>query len=125
MAEVLGVGTAGEVRDGGVAVFHLRFDLPKPLLEPFAVERLYLDNYFSIAKAQRDLGYQPMFTTERALAECLPYYVDLFHQMKGAAPEPDTSLHFARNLSLFAKFHNFLANKLRLGAPVTAAPPAG
>jgi 3beta-hydroxy-delta5-steroid dehydrogenase/steroid delta-isomerase len=22
------------------------------------------------------------------MAECLPYYVDLFHQMKGAAPEP-------------------------------------
>ncbi|MCH9735074.1 MAG: NAD-dependent epimerase/dehydratase family protein, partial [Actinomycetia bacterium] len=36
---------------------HFRFGLPKPLLEPTAVERLYLDNYFSIAKAQRDLGY--------------------------------------------------------------------
>ena len=52
--------------------FHFRFGLPKPLLEPLAVERLYLDNYFSIAKAQRDLGYQPLFTTERAMAECLP-----------------------------------------------------
>jgi len=39
-------------------------------------------------KAQRDLEYQPLFTTERALAECLPYYVDLFHQMKGQAHEP-------------------------------------
>jgi 3beta-hydroxy-Delta5-steroid dehydrogenase / steroid Delta-isomerase len=68
--------------------FHFRFGLPKPLLEPLSVERLYLDNYFSIAKAQRDLGYQPLFTTERAMAECLPYYVDLFHQMKGAAPQP-------------------------------------
>ena len=64
---------------------HFRFGLPKPLLEPLAVERLYLDNYFSIAKAQRDLGYQPLFTTEQAMAACLPYYVDLFHQMKGAA----------------------------------------
>jgi 3beta-hydroxy-delta5-steroid dehydrogenase/steroid delta-isomerase len=62
--------------------FHFRFGLPKPLLEPLAVERLYLDNYFSIAKAQRDLGYQPLFTTEQAMADCLPYYVDLFHQMK-------------------------------------------
>jgi 3beta-hydroxy-Delta5-steroid dehydrogenase / steroid Delta-isomerase len=61
---------------------HFRFGLPKPLLEPLGVERLYLDNYFSIAKAQRDLGYQPLFTTEQAMAECLPYYVDLFHQMK-------------------------------------------
>ena len=52
------------------------------------MERLYLDNYFSIAKAQRDLGYQPLFTTERAMAECLPYYVDLFHQMKGAVAQP-------------------------------------
>jgi 3beta-hydroxy-delta5-steroid dehydrogenase/steroid delta-isomerase len=68
--------------------FHFRFGLPKPLLEPLAVERLYLDNYFSIAKAQRDLGYQPLFSTERAMAQCLPYYVDLFHQMKGAVAQP-------------------------------------
>src|SRR3954463_9671513 len=68
--------------------FHFRLGLPKPLLEPLAVERLYLDNYFSIAKAQRDLGYQPLFTTKQAMAECVPYYVDLFHQMKAAAPQP-------------------------------------
>jgi 3beta-hydroxy-delta5-steroid dehydrogenase/steroid delta-isomerase len=68
--------------------FHFRLGAPKPLLEPLAVERLYLDNYFSIAKAQRDLGYQPLFTTEQAMVECLSYYVDLFHLMKGAAPEP-------------------------------------
>jgi 3beta-hydroxy-delta5-steroid dehydrogenase/steroid delta-isomerase len=68
--------------------FHFRFGLPKPLLEPLAVERLYLDNYFSIAKAQRDLGYQPLFTTEQAIVECLPYYVSLFHEMKGTAPQP-------------------------------------
>ena len=68
--------------------FHFRFGLPKPLLEPLAVERLYLDNYFSIAKAQRDLGYRPLFTTEQAMAECLPYYVDLFHQMKADTPQP-------------------------------------
>jgi 3beta-hydroxy-delta5-steroid dehydrogenase/steroid delta-isomerase len=40
----------------------------------------------TIAKAQRDLGYQPLFTTEQAMAECVPYYVDLFHQMKGEQP---------------------------------------
>jgi 3beta-hydroxy-delta5-steroid dehydrogenase/steroid delta-isomerase len=66
--------------------FHFRSGLPKPLLEPLGVERLYLDNYFSIAKAQRDLGYQPLFTTEQAMADCLPYYVDLFHQMKRETP---------------------------------------
>ena len=72
--------------------FHFRFGAPKPLLEPLGVERLYLDNYFSIAKAQRDLGYQPLFTTEQAMAECLPYYVDLFHQMKSEAHEPAVSV---------------------------------
>jgi 3beta-hydroxy-delta5-steroid dehydrogenase/steroid delta-isomerase len=48
---------------------------------------LYLDNYFSIDKARRDLGYEPLFTTEKALSECLPYYVDMFRQMKGQALE--------------------------------------
>jgi 3beta-hydroxy-delta5-steroid dehydrogenase/steroid delta-isomerase len=67
---------------------HFRFGLPKPLLEPLAVERIYLDNYFSIGKAQRDLGYEPLFTTEEALQQCLPYYVDLFHTMKRQAHEP-------------------------------------
>jgi 3beta-hydroxy-Delta5-steroid dehydrogenase / steroid Delta-isomerase len=64
---------------------HFRFGLPQPLLEPLAVERLYLDNFFSVAKASRDLGYQPRFTTEQALTECLPYYVDMFQQMKSQA----------------------------------------
>lgn len=64
---------------------HFRFGIPAPLLEPLAVERLYLDNFFSIAKASRDLGYQPLFTTEQALSECLPYYVGMFEQMKREA----------------------------------------
>jgi 3beta-hydroxy-Delta5-steroid dehydrogenase / steroid Delta-isomerase len=64
---------------------HFRFGLPKPPLEPLAVERLYLDNYFSIAKAQRDLGYRPLFTTEQAMQECLPYYKDLFEHVKASA----------------------------------------
>jgi 3beta-hydroxy-delta5-steroid dehydrogenase/steroid delta-isomerase len=70
---------------------HFRFGIPAPLLEPLAVERLYLDNYFSIAKARRDLGYEPQFTTEQALKECLPYYVDLFNQMKSQARQPKTA----------------------------------
>lgn len=63
---------------------HFRFGAPKPLIEPLGVERVILDNYFSIAKAQRDLGYRPLYTTDEAMAECLPYYVELFHQMKSA-----------------------------------------
>ena len=63
---------------------HFKFGLPQPPLEPTAVERLYLDNYFSTAKAKRDLGYEPLFNTEQAMKECMPYYVDLFHQMEAA-----------------------------------------
>jgi 3beta-hydroxy-delta5-steroid dehydrogenase/steroid delta-isomerase len=63
---------------------HFRFGLPRPLLEPLAVERVYLDNYFSTAKAERDLGYRPLYTTEAAMADCLPYYTALYAQLKGA-----------------------------------------
>jgi 3beta-hydroxy-Delta5-steroid dehydrogenase / steroid Delta-isomerase len=63
---------------------HFRFGFPPPPLEPLAVERVYLDNYFSIAKARRDLGYAPLFTTEHALLDCLPYYVEMFDEMKAA-----------------------------------------
>ena len=52
------------------------------------MERISLDNYFSIAKARRDLGYRPLFTTEQAMAECLPYYVDLYDRMKAAGTAP-------------------------------------
>ena len=68
---------------------HFRFGIPAPLLEPLAVERLYLDNYFSIDKARRDLGYEPLFTTDKAMSECVSYYVDLFHEMKSQLPAAD------------------------------------
>lgn len=58
--------------------------VPKPLMEPLAVERIYLDSYYSVAKAERDLGHRPLFTTEEAMAHCLPYYTDLFEKMEGA-----------------------------------------
>ncbi len=47
------------------------------------MERVSIDNYFSIEKARRDLGYEPLFTTEQALKKCLPYYTDLYAEMKG------------------------------------------
>jgi 3beta-hydroxy-delta5-steroid dehydrogenase/steroid delta-isomerase len=71
--------------------FHFKFGLPKPPVEPLGVERLYLDNYFSIAKAERDLGYRPLFTTEQAMADCLPYYVELFHKMQNEQPAVSVS----------------------------------
>lgn len=75
------------VRDVMVAWqwLHFRFKLPQPLLEPGAVERLYLNNYFSINKAGRDLGYRPLFTTEQAMVDCLPYYCALFERVKAEA----------------------------------------
>ena len=72
--------------------FHFRFGLSKPMLEPLAVERLYLDNYFSIGKAQRDLGYQPLFTTQQAMADCTPYYVELFGRMRSETQEHAVSV---------------------------------
>ncbi len=70
---------------------HFKFGLPEPLIEPLAVERLYLNNYFSIAKAHRDLGYEPLFTTEQAMAECMPYYTDLFRQMESGTKQSVTA----------------------------------
>ena len=63
---------------------HFKLGAPKPLLEPLAIERISIDNYFSIDKARRDLGYVPLFTTEQAMADCLPYYTDLYAEMKAA-----------------------------------------
>ncbi|QVI29554.1 NAD-dependent epimerase/dehydratase family protein [Mycolicibacterium neoaurum] len=67
---------------------HFKYGIREPLVEPLAVERLYLNNYFSIAKARRDLGYEPLFTTEQAMAECLPYYTDLFDTMVAQGAQP-------------------------------------
>ncbi|WP_304109084.1 NAD-dependent epimerase/dehydratase family protein [Mycolicibacterium bacteremicum] len=67
---------------------HFKYGIREPLVEPLAVERLYLNNYFSVAKARRDLGYEPLFTTEQAMAECLSYYTELFHKMESQAAEP-------------------------------------
>jgi len=77
---------------GGLVLFvmkvwqwlHFRFGIPKPLIEPLGVERITIDNYFSIAKAKRDLGYEPLFNTQQAMAECLPYYTELYDRMKAA-----------------------------------------
>ena len=61
---------------------HFALKFPEPPLEPLAIERISLDNYFSIDKARRDLGYEPRYTTEEAMKECMPFYVELFNKMK-------------------------------------------
>jgi len=88
LAEAAGARPAGVVRHDRLAAAALPLRLPKPLLAPLAVERRYLDNYLSIAKARHDLGYQPLFTTKQAMEQCTPYYVDLFHRMKSESAEP-------------------------------------
>jgi 3beta-hydroxy-delta5-steroid dehydrogenase/steroid delta-isomerase len=77
-------GAAVHAAMSGWQWLHFRYGLPQPPLEPLAVKRVYLDNYFSVAKATRDLGYRPLYSTEQAMAECLSYYVEMFEQMKAA-----------------------------------------
>ncbi len=64
---------------------HFAIGFPEPPLPPLAVERIGVSNTFSIAKAQRDLGYIPIYTTDEAMAECTPFYKEMFLKMKAAA----------------------------------------
>ena len=64
---------------------HFRFGFPEPPVPPLAVERIAINNYFSIDKARRDLGYEPLYTTAEAMKECLPYYQKLYQEMRTAA----------------------------------------
>ncbi len=64
---------------------HFRLGVTAPPLEPQIVTRLCVDNYYSIDKARRDLGYEPMFTREQGLASSLLYYTDMFKTMKHQA----------------------------------------
>ncbi len=61
---------------------HFSFKLPEPPLPPLSIERIALHNYFSIDKARRELGYEPLYTTEQGIEECLPFYRQLFDRMK-------------------------------------------
>ncbi|ROS01924.1 3beta-hydroxy-delta5-steroid dehydrogenase/steroid delta-isomerase [Sinobacterium caligoides] len=63
---------------------HEWFKLPEPPQPPLAVERICIDNYFSIEKARDQLGYEPLYNTEEAMKECLPYYHQLHQQMLAA-----------------------------------------
>lgn len=64
---------------------HFALKLPEPPLPPLAIERIAITNTFSIEKARRDLGYQPLYTSEQAMEECLPFYKELFFKMKADA----------------------------------------
>lgn len=61
---------------------HFKFNLPEPPMPPLGIERVALHNYFSIDKARRDLGYEPLYSTQQGLEECIPFYQRLFEDMK-------------------------------------------
>lgn len=63
---------------------HFSIGIQEPPIPPLAVERIALDNYFSIAKARRDLGYEPLYTTAQGMQQCLPYYRELYARMSRA-----------------------------------------
>lgn len=61
---------------------HFSLGVAEPPLPPLAVERIYINNYFSIEKARRELGYEPLYTTQQAMEHCLPYYIQLFRNLE-------------------------------------------
>jgi 3beta-hydroxy-delta5-steroid dehydrogenase/steroid delta-isomerase len=64
---------------------HFWFKIPEPPVEPLGIERISIDNYFSHAKAKRDLGYVPLYTTDEAMKDCIPFYIELYKKMKKEA----------------------------------------
>jgi 3beta-hydroxy-delta5-steroid dehydrogenase/steroid delta-isomerase len=64
---------------------HFRFKFPEPPIAPLAIERIAMDNYFSIEKARKDLGYEPLFTTAQGIEQSTPFYVSLFEKLKAEA----------------------------------------
>lgn len=61
---------------------HFRFKFPEPPLPPLSIERIAINNYFSIEKAKCDLGYEPLFTTKQGVDASKDFYTSLFHEMK-------------------------------------------
>jgi 3beta-hydroxy-Delta5-steroid dehydrogenase / steroid Delta-isomerase len=45
-------------------------------------------NYFSVAKARRELDYKPLFATDKAMQDCLPYRLELFEMVQAAGLDP-------------------------------------
>ena len=60
---------------------HFRFGFPEPPLPPLAIERIAVDNYFSIEKAKKLLGYKPLYNTAEGVEESKPFYRELFNRM--------------------------------------------
>ncbi len=58
--------------------------LPSPPIDPVSLERVTVNNYFSIEKARRELGYQPLYTTQQGIDESLAYYKELFKDVQAS-----------------------------------------
>ncbi len=61
---------------------HFKFNLPSPPLAPSEVERVSVDNYFSVNKARTELGYDPEYDSKLGMEMSMPYYKELFATMK-------------------------------------------
>lgn len=61
---------------------HTKFGLPSPPLAPSDVERVAVDNYFSVKKARNELDYAPLYNAKKGMQESIPYYKALFEKMK-------------------------------------------
>jgi len=60
---------------------HFKFKFPEPPLPPLAIERIAVHNYFSIDKARRELGFEPLYNTQQGVEESKPFYRELFNKM--------------------------------------------
>lgn len=63
---------------------HFQFNLKEPPVTPLSVERIAINNYFSIDKARQHLGYEPIYSTAQAMQECIPYYQKMYKEMQAA-----------------------------------------
>ncbi|OUR92013.1 steroid delta-isomerase [Gammaproteobacteria bacterium 42_54_T18] len=61
---------------------HFKFNLPSPPLAPSEIERVSIDNYFSVNKARTELGYSPEYDSKLGMEMSMPYYKELFANMK-------------------------------------------
>ncbi|AMO55395.1 steroid delta-isomerase [Endozoicomonas montiporae] len=64
---------------------HQVIKLPKPPRTIMALERVSMDNYFSIEKARVELGYSPLFSREDAWEDSIPYYRELHDKIRKEA----------------------------------------
>lgn len=63
---------------------HFRFGAPAPPLTPPQLTHITVDNYYSVSKARKDLGYEPLYSFEEAVARAIPGYLAVFGKKQGS-----------------------------------------